>query len=169
VQEAFGDTSGFIAVFCEWSMTWSGSPRSWPSSPPHWRLRSNPKLASNGLYMFAIMMIIFLGHHAYRAVWFESLEPLQFHRCRYRHLGSGGIGRRAWAGISVLGKAIQLPPFTLGALVPSININTLPFLATIVLMFAGMEMAGFHALEVRKSTERFPKSDAVVGGDHLSC
>ena len=43
-------------------------------------------------------------------------------------------------------------------MVPSININTLPFLATIVLMFAGMEMAGFHALEVRNPQKDYPKA-----------
>ncbi len=33
---------------------------------------------------------------------------------------------------------------------------TLPFIATVVLLFAGMEMAGFHALEVRNPQKDFP-------------
>jgi amino acid transporter len=43
-------------------------------------------------------------------------------------------------------------------MMPTINISTLPFLATIVLMFAGMEMAGFHALEVRNPQTDYPKA-----------
>jgi amino acid transporter len=34
---------------------------------------------------------------------------------------------------------------------------TLPFIATVVLLFAGMEMAGFHALEVCNPQKDFPK------------
>jgi amino acid transporter len=56
------------------------------------------------------------------------------------------------------GKAIQLPHFTMGALVPTINWSVLPFLSTIVLMFAGMEMAGFHALDVRNPQKDYPKA-----------
>ena len=57
----------------------------------------------------------------------------------------------------ISGKPIQLPPFTMAAIVPTINLSTLPFISTIVLMFAGMEMAGFHALEVRNPQKDFPK------------
>jgi glutamate:GABA antiporter len=40
-------------------------------------------------------------------------------------------------------------------------LSTLPFIATVVLLFAGMEMAGFHALEVRDPQKDFPKAMAV--------
>jgi len=51
-----------------------------------------------------------------------------------------------------------LPHFTLSAIVPTVNWSVLPFLSTIVLMFAGMEMAGFHALEVRNPQKDYPKA-----------
>jgi len=56
------------------------------------------------------------------------------------------------------GAVIQLPHFTFGAIVPTVNWSVLPFLSTIVLMFAGMEMAGFHALEVRNPQKDYPKA-----------
>jgi glutamate:GABA antiporter len=59
------------------------------------------------------------------------------------------------------GKPMALPPFSLSATVPVINLSTLPFIATVVLLFAGMEMAGFHALEVRNPQKDFPKAMAV--------
>jgi amino acid transporter len=61
VQEAFGDTSGFIAVFCEWSndLVWFPTILAFLASTLAFAF--DPKLASNGLYMFAIMMIIFWG------------------------------------------------------------------------------------------------------------
>jgi glutamate:GABA antiporter len=62
---------------------------------------------------------------------------------------------------SLSGKPIALPPFTLAATIPTINLSTLPFIATVVLLFAGMEMAGFHALEVRNPQTDFPKAMAI--------
>ncbi|MEI8331540.1 MAG: hypothetical protein WCF90_07830 [Methanomicrobiales archaeon] len=44
------------------------------------------------------------------------------------------------------GAALLLPPLTLAAKVPVINVSTLPLFATIILLFAGMEMAGFDAI-----------------------
>jgi len=46
-------------------------------------------------------------------------------------------------------------------MVPVINISTLPFFATIILLFAGMEMAGFHALETRNPQKDFPRAMAL--------
>jgi len=53
------------------------------------------------------------------------------------------------------------PPFSLGEIVPTIDLSTLPFFATIILLFAGMEMAGFHALETRNPESDFPKAMAL--------
>ena len=158
VQEAFGDTSGFIAVFCEWSndLVWFPTILAFLASTFAFVL--DPALANNGLYMFAVMMIIF---------WGTTLIALLGSKVSSRY-GSYGVivGTLVPAGlVIVLGvvymfaaKSIQLPPFTLGAMLPTINISTLPFLATIVLMFAGMEMAGFHALEVRDPQKDYPKA-----------
>jgi amino acid transporter len=60
-----------------------------------------------------------------------------------------------------MGKPLALPPFTLAATIPVINLETLPFIATVVLLFAGMEMAGFHALEVRNPQTDFPKAMVI--------
>ncbi len=59
--------------------------------------------------------------------------------------------------IGTLCQASQLARGAPPDIVPEINLNTLPFIATVVLLFAGMEMAGFHALEVRNQV-RFSRS-----------
>jgi glutamate:GABA antiporter len=56
------------------------------------------------------------------------------------------------------GQPLQIPSFTLPQIWPEINLSTLPFVATIVLLFAGMEMAGFHALEVKNPKKDFPRA-----------
>ena len=158
VQEAFGDKSGFIAVFCEWSndLVWFPTILAFLASTFAFVL--DPALANNGLYMFAVMMIIF---------WGTTFVALLGSKVSSRFSSFGVIvGTLVPAGLVIVlgvvymfaGKPIQLPPFTLGAMMPTINLSTLPFLATIVLMFAGMEMAGFHALEVRDPQKDYPKA-----------
>jgi len=41
------------------------------------------------------------------------------------------------------------------------DLSTLPFFATVILLFAGMEMAGFHALETRNPSTDYPKAMAI--------
>ena len=44
---------------------------------------------------------------------------------------------------------------------PTFDLSTLPFFATVILLFPGMEMAGFHALETRKPGPDYPKAMAL--------
>jgi amino acid transporter len=46
-------------------------------------------------------------------------------------------------------------------MIPQIDFSTLAFFATIILMFAGMEMAGFHALETKNPQKDYPKAIAL--------
>ncbi len=128
MQEAFGETAGFIAVFCEWS---------------------------NNLVWFPTVLAFIASTFAYVSSRFGSFRVI-----------SGSIIPAIM--IIVLGviytlsdKPLALPSFSVSATVPTINISTLPFIATVALLFAGMEMAGFHALEVQDQQRDFPKAMAV--------
>ena len=67
------------------------------------------------------------------------------------------------------GQTLVLPPFSFGAMVPVINLSTLPFFATIILLFAGMEMAGFHALETKNPQKDFPRAMALSAAIIVVC
>lgn len=161
VREAFGETAGFIAVFCEWSnnLVWFPTVLAFIASTFAYVL--NPNLASNNLFMFVFMMIAF---------WGTTFISLMGEKVSSRFGSFGVIAGSIIPAvlIIVLGviyassdKPMALPSFSLAATVPTINISTLPFIATVVLLFAGMEMAGFHALEVRNPQRDFPKAMAV--------
>ncbi len=161
VKEAFGDTAGFIAVFCEWSnnLVWFPTVLAFIAST--FVFAFNPTLANNSWVMFLMMMLAF---------WGTTIISLLGERISsaFGSFGmiAGGIIPAVFIIILALlypltGKPLALPPFSLGALLPQINLSTLPFIATVVLLFAGMEMAGFHALEVRNPGKDFPKAMAV--------
>ncbi len=157
VKEAFGDKSGFIAIFCEWSnnLVWFPTVLAFIASTFAYAL--NPALANNGFYMFVVMLIAF---------WGTTLVAFLGEKASSRFTSFGVIAGSIIPAILIIGlglayvftgKPTQLPPLTLAATVPTINLSTLPFIATVVLLFAGMEMAGFHALEVRNPQKDFPR------------
>jgi amino acid transporter len=157
VKEAFGDKSGFIAIFCEWSnnLVWFPTVLAFIASTFAYAL--SPALANNGVYMFVVMVIAF---------WGTTLVAFLGEKASSRFTSFGVIAGSIIPAVLIIimglayvftGKPIQLPPFSLSAAVPTINLSTLPFIATVVLLFAGMEMAGFHALEVRNPQKDFPQ------------
>jgi len=120
-----------------------------------------PDLAANPWFMFSVMMIVFWGTTA--IAYFGEEASTKFSNVGVI-LGSIvpslliiGLGLW-WLGS---GQKIVIPHFTLAQTVPTINLSTLPFFATIVLLFAGMEMAGFHALETKNPQRDFPRAMAL--------
>ena len=161
VKQAFGEKGGFTALFCEWSnnLVWFPTVLSFIASTLAFAL--TPALANNPWYMFSVMMIAFWGTTA--IAYFGEEASTKF--------GNVGVilGSIIPAILIIMlglwwmgsGQTIVLPPLTLGAMVPVINISTLPFFATIILLFAGMEMAGFHALETKNPQKDFPRAMAL--------
>jgi amino acid transporter len=161
VKQAFGEKGGFTALFCEWSnnLVWFPTVLSFIASTLAFAL--TPGLAANPWYMFTVMMIAFWGTTAI-AYFGEELSA------KFSNIGVI-LGSIIPAVLIILlgvwwlgsGQTLVLPPFSFGAMIPSIDISTLPFFATIVLLFAGMEMAGFHALETRDPQKDFPRAMAL--------
>jgi amino acid transporter len=161
VKQAFGEKGGFTALFCEWSnnLVWFPTVLSFIASTLAFAL--TPGLASNPLYMFSVMMIAFWGTTAIAYFGEETSS-------KFSNIGVI-LGSIIPAVLIILlglwwlgsGQTLVLPPFSLGAMVPTINLSTLPFFATIVLLFAGMEMAGFHALETKDPQKDFPRAMAL--------
>lgn len=161
VKQAFGEKGGFTALFCEWSnnLVWFPTVLSFIASTFAFAL--TPSLATRGIYMFTVMMIAFWGTTA--IAYFGEEASTRF----------GNVGVILGSIIPALliiflglwwmgsGQAIVLPPFSIGAMVPTVNLSTLPFFASVILLFAGMEMAGFHALETRDPQKDFPRAMAI--------
>jgi amino acid transporter len=157
-REAFGTKGGFVAIFCEWSnnLVWFPTVLAFVASTLAFAI--SPALANEPFYLFVVMMITFWGTTAI-AYFGENVSS------KFQNWGVilGSIIPSViiiGAGIAwfASGAAIVLPPFSWGQVVPTINLSTLPFFATIILLFAGMEMAGFHALETRNPKSDYPKA-----------
>jgi len=162
VKEAFGEKSGFIAIFCEWSnnIVWFPTVLSFIAGTFAYVL--NPDLANNGFYMFSVMMIAF---------WGSTLVAWMGPKVTARFNNTGVLLGSILPSILLIvfgvvylaqGQPLQIPAFTLPQIVPDVNLSTLPFVATIILLFAGMEMAGFHALSVKDPSRDFPRAMLIA-------
>lgn len=158
VRNAFGVKGGFVAIFCEWSnnLVWFPTVLAFIASTLAFAI--TPDLANNPLYMFTVMMIAFWGTTAI-AYFGEGVTS------KFTNIGVilGSIIPAALIIIFgiywiISGQPLVIPPFSWSQVMPIINMATLPFFATVILLFAGMEMAGFHALEVRNPQTDYPRA-----------
>jgi glutamate:GABA antiporter len=160
-REAFGTKGGFVAIFCEWSnnLVWFPTVLAFIASTLAFAI--SPALGSNPVYLFVVMMIAFWGTTL--IAYFGESVSSKFQN--YGVILGSIIPSILIIGLglywSISGAAIVLPPFSWSEIVPTLNLSTLPYFATVILLFAGMEMAGFHALETRNPKTDYPKAIAI--------
>jgi amino acid transporter len=160
-KEAFGEKGGFTAIFCEWSnnLVWFPTVLAFIASTLAFAL--SPALGSSTIYLFVVMMIAFWGTTA--IAYFGEEASTKFQNVGVI-LGSiipaiFIIGLGVYWFVS--GGAIVIPPFSPAEVIPDFTPSTLPFFATVILLFAGMEMAGFHALETKNPGKDYPRAMAL--------
>jgi glutamate:GABA antiporter len=161
VKEAFGGRTGFIAVWCDYSenLAWFPTVLSFMAATLAYAI--NPNLANNSTYLVIVMLVFF---------WATTI--LNFRGVKASSL-VGSVGTIAGSifpailvvvlGIAYLarGDTSQIP-FSAAALNPNLHLGNLAFLGGIILLFAGMEMAGFHARDTRNPGRDIPRSIALA-------
>ncbi len=161
VKEAFGARAGFLAVWCDYSENFAWFPTVLSFMAGSLAFAINPDLASNKIYLVAVMLVFF---------WLTTLINLRGVRASSL---LGSIGTIAGSIIPailvvVLGIAYLLRgdhsqiPFSGDALIPDVNLSNLAFLGGIILLFSGMEMAGFHARDTRNPGRDVPRAIALA-------
>jgi amino acid transporter len=157
VRQAFGERSGFISIWCEWSenVVWFPTVLSFIAATFAYVI--SPALGNNSLYLVGVMLGVF---------WVVTLGNFFGERFSSPISTWGGIFGAILPTIviilllfvSIFRGDSPAVPFSASALVPTLDMATLPFVATVVLIFAGMEMAGFHALDTRDPAKDFPRA-----------
>ncbi|MEX0991190.1 MAG: amino acid permease [Actinomycetota bacterium] len=157
VKQAFGGRLGFLAVWCDYSenLVWFPTVLAFIASSLAYVF--DPALASNKLFLVATMLAFF---------WTATIVNL-FGVRTSSAVGTVGtlIGSILPGVLVVILAAILLGggtpsaiPFSAEALVPDLNIHNLAFLGGIILLFTGMEMAGFHSREMRDPGRDIPRA-----------
>ncbi len=162
VKEAFHGRTGFLAVWCDWSENLAWFPTVLAFTAGSFAYAIDPDLSNDNVFLVVVMLIVF---------WSATL------------LGFRGIGTTAWVGsagtilgailpailIVVLGivyvaqgNASQIP-YASDELVPDLGLTNLVFLTGAILMFAGMEVAAYHADRATDPARSFPRAILLAG------
>ena len=157
VKEAFHGRSGFLAVWCDWAENLVWFPTVLAFTAASFAYAIDPGLANDKVFLVCVMLAIF---------WGATLTA-------FRGIGAtsaiGAIGTVLGAIVPavlviVLGIVFVLDgnaseiPFSGDALVPDLGLTNLVFLTGAILMFAGMEVAGYHADQSRDPGRDFPRA-----------
>ena len=158
VAEAFGERTGFMSV---WSIVVLNLP--WYPTVLAFVAVSlaygfDPALQDNRIFVAFVMIAIFW------ALTFVSLRgPVA--AARFTAFGTlfGSLLPAAvliLAGIAWIaaGKHVALPPPTFARLLPAWDVARIPFVSSLLLAFAGLEVSGYYALAVRNPQRDYPKA-----------
>ncbi len=161
VREAFGGRTGFLAVWCDYSENVAWFPTVLSFMAASLAYVFDPALASNKVFLVVVMMVFF---------WGTTIANLSGVRASSA-IGSIGtiLGSILPALLVVaLGAVFLLQgnpsqiPFSSEALVPDVDVHNLAFLGGIILLFTGMEMAGFHSKETANPGRDVPRAIALA-------
>jgi len=157
VREAFGPRLGFLAIWMEWinTVVWFPAILSFMVATLAYAIQ--PSLAQNKIFMFTIMIVIFWGT---TFINFFGMKVSSW-------LSSFGIvlGTLIPAAFIIilgfswfyLGEPSQIT-FSAKALIPSFGLEKDVFFIGLILSFAGMQIAGFHAQETKNPQSDYPKA-----------
>ncbi|HYO37678.1 MAG TPA: amino acid permease [Geodermatophilus sp.] len=161
VKEAFGGRTGFLAVWCDYAenVAWFPTVLAFIAASSAYAI--DPSLADDKAYLLVVMLVVFWGTTAAALRGVRASAVI------------GAVGTVAGSILPallvvVLGAAFLLRgdpsqiPFSAGALVPEVSLGDMAFLGGIILLFTGMEMAGFHARETRDPGRTVPRAIALA-------
>jgi amino acid transporter len=157
VREAFGERTGFLAIWCDWSENLTFFPTVLSFIAGSLAYAISPDLASDNVFLVVVMLCVFWG-----ATALNSLRVDQSTTVATVGMVLGiFLPILLLAGLAVAwftnGESSRIA-FSGDALLPDLSGQNLLFLGGILLSFAGMEMAGFHARQTRDPRRDYPKA-----------
>jgi len=158
VKEALGQRWGFLAIWLQWIQNVIWYPTILSFTAATFAFIISPKLASNPVYMVAVILIVY---------WGSTLINLRGMKLSGRISSIGVIAGTLIPGAIIIalgltwifsGAQSQIS-FSWGELIPDLsNIRNLALVVMVLLGFAGMEMSAVHAQEVKDPQKEYPKA-----------
>ncbi|MDR3101626.1 MAG: amino acid permease [Methanocalculaceae archaeon] len=157
VKEAYPNDGSFIAIWCAWltNIVWLPTILSFFAATVAYLLLA-PQFSGNPVFLAIVMLACLWG-----VTIFNSFGA------RASKLMAGiGIAFGSLIPVSILavlmiawifkGNPSAIGEFSFDCLIPKFNLSTLPFAASLVLMFAGIEIAGYYARDTKNMRRDYP-------------
>ena len=157
VREAFGERPGFIAIWSQWTecVVWYPTALAFVAATLAYVV--SPLLGTGPAFVLLVMLAVLAMAFA------VNVGGQRFGHALSTWGGVLGVivPTVVLVGLLVLSIADGVPPavpFSASALLPEFTSSTLPFAATVVLTFSGMQMAGYYALQTRDPARDFARA-----------
>ena len=163
VKEAFGEKWGFIAICLQWLQNLVFYPTALAATAAVIAFLFNPALANNQVYTLSVIIILY---------WAAILINLRGMKLSGKVASYGTILGIILPGVVLLvlaiawvlkGQPIAIP---LGPenIIPDLSsLQNIVFLTGMFLFFAGIEVSGVHAREVKNPQKNYPKAIFISG------
>ena len=162
VRLGFGQRTGFLAIWSEWieNVIWFPSVMSFLAATLAFAII--PNLATNKIYLVIAIIAIF---------WIITAINYMGDRWSNTVSSIGTIVGTIIPGIILIllsigwvmsDQPIAIPWNGVRSLLPdSFNLTSLAMVSTVILMFAGMEMAGYHTREMKNPQRDYPRATLI--------
>jgi glutamate:GABA antiporter len=158
VKQGWGSQTGFLAVWFDWieNVVWFPTVLSFVAATLAYIFA--PSLAENKLYLVIVMLIVF---------WSLTLANFFGLRGILRFNNLAVVVGTLFPAALLIGLGIfwlvagrhNAIPFHVSKLMPDLgSVNNVVFFAGVLLGFAGVEMAGYHAKETRNIRRDYPRA-----------
>ena len=158
VKQGWGSQTGFLAVWFDWieNVVWFPTVLSFVAATLAYMF--DPSLAENKLYLVVIMLVVFWALTL--ANFFGLKDILRFNNLAV--IVGTLLPAALLIGLGlywlIAGRHIAIP-FHVSKLLPNLgSVNNVVFFAGVLLGFAGVEMAGYHAKETRNMRRDYPRA-----------
>ena len=161
VKAGFGTRSGFLAVWFDWieNVVWFPTVLSFVAATIAYTFE--PKLANNKWYLVVVMLVVFWGMTLLNFLGLKNI--LRFNNAAV--IAGTLIPVAVLIGLGLYWLTDGRPneiPFHAHLLIPSFSsIGNLVFFAGILLGFAGVEMAGYSAKQLKNVQRDYPRAVAA--------
>lgn len=157
VKEAYPGDGSFITIWCSWvsNIVWVPTVVSFFAATVAYILLV-PLLADNPVFMAIVMLACFWAVTIFNFFGARTSNALATIGTAFVSLILVGILVVLMILWVIGGNPSAIGDFTIDRLVPQFDLSTITFAASLVLMFAGMEMAGYHARETANPKRDYP-------------
>jgi amino acid transporter len=164
VKQGFGPRAGFLAVWFEWveNVVWFPTVLSFVAATLAYVIA--PDLATNKLFLVVVMMTVFWSLTLANFFGLKGILKLNSSAVVVGTLFPAGVLIILGAYWLIAGRHNAIP-FHASKLVPNLgSLNNVVFFAGVLLGYAGIEMAGFHARETRNPRRDYPRAIFMAAG-----
>jgi glutamate:GABA antiporter len=162
VREAFGNKSGAVAIWADWAenLVWYPTVLSFIAAALAYVLV--PAWASNRAWLFIVMMVVFWGTTLANFFGVKASARISTWGTVIGSVIPGVLLIGLGLGWLLSGHPLAAPYHGARSLMPGLSLANLVFFSGVLLAFAGMEMAGFHAREAKNPKRDFPKATLLA-------